>query len=245
MVKLRGFSLFEVLISLFSATLLMTLIMQQYLISKREYLRTQELLEKQTELKMVTDLIRNSLRQGGFTPCSGIGALESSDRRSGKIGLSAIEVRPDKKNALQINRMGEQFSKIEQILGPRQLILPLGRAYKKQETILIADCFHAEVQRIGAVSLTKGGTVLTLTKPLLFNYSTPAYLGIWLEELYFMQKNCQGELSLFYKAQHAEELSRLINKFQVNFNPQKMLVEVTLGLKEFKDMVMVTKVRAG
>lgn len=247
MKKQKGTSLLELLISLFVASLLMTLILQQYLITKRQYTQMHGLLEQSIELQMVTDLIRDSVRMAGFTPCVGISSLYSIDRRSGRTGLSAIVLNGEKNTALQINKMNENFATVVQQLGPSQLLLQTDTDYEEREAVLIADCYHAEVQQIRTVNKTKAGTVLTLTKSLAFDYITPIYLGEWVEERYFIQTNKTGRPALFYKHMHAEELASFIQSLAVklNFIRGKMIVEVNLGLPKPLNWSVKTEVRAG
>ncbi|CDZ77102.1 Tfp pilus assembly protein PilW [Legionella massiliensis] len=247
MKKQEGISLLELLISLFVASLLMTLMLQQYLITKRQYREIHRLLERSIELQMVTDLIRASVRMAGFTPCGGINSLNSIDRRNARTGLNAILINGEKSNSLQINKMGDRFATVMQQLGPTQLLLQTDIDYEEQEAVLIADCFHAEVQQIAATSKTKAGTVLTFTKPLAFDYLAPIYLGEWVEERFFIQKNKIGDPALFYKQKHAEELTNVIQSLAVklSFIRGKIMVEVNLGLQKNSNWLVRTVVRAG
>jgi hypothetical protein len=243
--KQGGISLLELVISLFAASLLLTLIMQQYLQSKRQYLRMQVLLEQTLDLQLVTDLIRDSIRRGGFTPCRGISSLQSIDRRNG-TELVAVESRSGQEKALQVNRMNEQFATVIRQLSPNQLLVKADIHYEKQQPILIADCYHAEVQEILQARKTIAGTILTFKKALRFSYIAPVYLGEWLEELFFMQKNKQGKASLFYKQNHVDELSSFINSLSVSLSSSqgKTLVEVGLGTEQLQKLIVVTEVRA-
>src|SRR3954452_3751297 len=106
MTRQRGFSLLELIVSLFAASLLMMLIMQQYLVSKREYVQMRMLLQQNIEIQLVSDLIRNSLRKSGFTPCAGLSSLQTIDSRRGRTGLVAVEAKA-RDEILRINRMDE------------------------------------------------------------------------------------------------------------------------------------------
>jgi hypothetical protein len=246
MISKRGISLIELMISLFAASLIMMLIMQQYLVSKRQYLQIRTQLTKNIELELLSDLIRDSLRRGGFTPCGGISSLQSLDRRNGKTGLVAVEVSADQKS-LQINRMNEHLTTVLRQLSPRELLVGRAIPFKKKQTVMIADCYHAEVQRILELRKTTAGTILTFKKALAFHFIAPVYLSEWIEERFFIQKNFQGVPSLFYKQNHSEELSPLIKSLAINlnFSPEKNLVELTLGLEPSQHFIIKSEVRAG
>jgi hypothetical protein len=246
MTKQGGISLIELVISLFAATLLMTLIMQHYLQAKRQYLRMQTLLEQTLELQLVSDLIRDSVRRGGFTPCRGISSLQSMDRRNGKTGLVAVESGSGKDKTLEINRMNEHFATVIKHLSSNQLLVKTDINYEKQQPILIADCYRAEVQEVLQAQKTPAGTILTLKNALRFSYIAPVYLGEWIEEQFFMHKNKQGLPSLFYKQNHVDELSSFVNSLTVDLRSSqgKTLVEVGLGSKLLPKLVVVTEVRA-
>ncbi|MBA3537604.1 MAG: hypothetical protein H0T84_13520 [Tatlockia sp.] len=247
MTKQGGISLIEIVISLFTATLVMTLIMQHYLQAKRQYIRMQSLLEQTIEVQMVSDMIRGSVRRGGFTPCRGLSSLQSIDRRNGKTGLLPVESGSEKEKSLTINRMNEHFGTVIRQLNPKQLLVKANIQYEKQQSILIADCYSAEVQVILEAKKTLTGAILTLKNTLKFSYKTPVYIGEWIEEKFFIQKNKQGLSSLFYKGNHVDELSNLVNSLSVELKSSqgKTLVEVGLGSEFLPTTTIVTEVRAG
>jgi type II secretory pathway component PulJ len=246
MTRQQGISLLELLISSFLASFLLAVVMQHYLASKRQFINVQALLEQALELQLLNDLIRDSLRRGGFTPCMGISSLQSIDRRSGRTNLRAIETKAGKHQALRINRMSERFTRITHQLGPSQVVVSAVNLYKAKQTMLIADCYHAEVQQILRAQKTNAGIILTLAQPLAFNYIAPVYLGEWIEEEFFVQKNSQGHLALFYQQDHAEELSAQVNKMFVKLTTSrgKTLVQISWGLEKSQSMIIETEVRA-
>lgn len=245
--KQEGLSLVEILISLFLASLLMAVVMQQYLASKRQYMHVQTLLEQAFELHLVTDLIRDSLRRGGFTPCMGINSLTTLDGRNGETQLRAIKVKEGEEDDLYINRMSEHFMTVALQISPSKFLLRSKESLERVQTVLVADCYHAEVQQVSRIQKTTAGVLLQLSKPLAFNYTAPIYVGEWIEEAFYIQKNRQGHAALFYQLKHAEELSSSINKMSIDLksNQGKTLVQVKLGLEQAKPLLIETEVRAG
>ncbi|MBA2651965.1 MAG: hypothetical protein H0U73_06855 [Tatlockia sp.] len=240
--KTGGFSLIELIISLFAVSLLMTLLMQQYLLSKRQYTKMRTLLEQNLELQLVTDLISNSLRSAGFTPCASVSSLQSIDRRNGKTQLVAVGL--GKEKGLQINKMDDHFATVDQQLSPSQLLIKGDIHYETKQAVLIADCYHAEVHEVLKARKTKSGIVLTLNNSLAFNYIAPIYLGEWIEEEFFVKKNQQNGSSLFYKNKHTDVVSSLIHSLSIHFDG-KTHVEVSIGLEKMPNLVIKTEVRGG
>ncbi|MBA2656321.1 MAG: prepilin-type N-terminal cleavage/methylation domain-containing protein [Tatlockia sp.] len=240
----KGFSLIELMFSLFAISLLVTLVMQQYLVSKRQYLKMQNLLEQNLELHLVTGMIRNAIHSAGFTPCQGLSALESMDRRNCKLKLAPLKILKGNLKGFKLSKMDESFTKLEQQLGPRELLIKSKIHYDTKQTILIADCYHAETQEIISTKTTSRGQVLTIKAPLAFNYLAPVYLGKWVEETFLIKKNKQNKFSLFYESQQAEELSSLVDDMFINI-PGKGQIEVGLIMAKQKNILIKTKIRAG
>ncbi len=247
MTKQQGVSLVELMISALLASLLLALVLQQYLVSKRQYLRLYARLEQDIELQTINDLLRDSIRKAGFTPCRGINSLQSIDRRNGKTALAAVATSVGKRDGLAITRMSEDFTTVMRRLNPKQLLLRSNVHFAAQQVILIADCYHAEVQPVLDARKTSAGTILTLSNNLAFDYIDPIYLGEWLEEAFFIQKNQQGKSALFYQFKRPEELSDQIVKLIVDLKSYRGndLVAVRWGFKNSKTMDIETEVRAG
>ncbi|WP_051555176.1 PilW family protein [Legionella fairfieldensis] len=246
MSRQQGISLVELLIGLFLTGFLVTIMMQHYLASKRQYRYVQSLLDQSYELQLVSDLIRNSVRHAGFTPCRGLNALQVVDRRDSRSASnSAIAMQSGKKTGFSIHRMSEYFSSVIKSISPTKLFLKAGVLYQEGQTILIADCYHAEIQQIEHVQSNKTGSIIRLTKPLMFDYVMPVYVGEWIEEAFFIQKNQQGRQSLFYQQKHAEELGSLINNLSVEINSfkEKKRVRVILSMNTSQRIEIDTGIR--
>ncbi|MFA5959290.1 MAG: prepilin-type N-terminal cleavage/methylation domain-containing protein [Tatlockia sp.] len=238
----QGMGLVELLISLFIGSLVLSLLMHQYLLGKTHYVQTNAQIEETVDLHMVSSFMRNSLRNAGFTPCRGISSLQTEDTRNGKSHLSAVE---SKGQSLSLNRMSGEFSTVIQQLSPNELLLRTFLPLKSAQNILIADCFHAEVQPLPRIQKTAGGAYLTLNKKLRFEYQPPIYVGEWIEEQFFIQKNSQGNPALFYHQKRSEELTETIRSLEPEISRHKGGARVTLklGLKQGTYQVIETRVR--
>lgn len=245
MYKQSGVSLAEVLIGLVLASLIMTLLMQFYLSSKRQYLEAEDILSRSFDLRWVGELLSDSIRRAGFTPCVGIEQLIVNDRRPKGGVIHALSVNNEVPQSIQINRMHEHFSQVLKIKHFTQIMVASTRLFKAKRPLMIADCEHAEVQNIVAVESAPGGTLITLARPLLFSYAAGASVGEFLEERWFIKKNRQAEASLHYQLAQTEEITPLVHSLNTQLKNAhgRALLEVNLGLAEGKIYKLLVAVR--
>lgn len=241
-----GTGLPEILIGLLLSTFIMTGLMHQYLSTKWQLLHIQTALDASTERQLVADLIRTSTHKAGFTPCLSINRLITVDQRDGHKNLTAIEVDTTVRPTLRINRMSDSFTEVSQILSPIKLLAADGQPLSYEHPVLIADCYHAEVQFINNVAQSENGQTITLDKPLAFDYQLPVYIGAWVEEAFFVREGKSGKKGLFYQAYHTDELSRLVNAMSLNLHHYQTgtLLQITLGLVDAPTVEIDAKVRA-
>lgn len=245
MIKQSGISLVEVLVSLFLASMIMTLLIQYYLGSKRQYLEAEKILEKSFELQWISDLLSDGIRRAGFTPCVNIEQLQVIDHRGGQENIHALKIENQPYQALQINRMHEEFAKITKIVSPRQILVQNSVVFHKKRPILIADCEHAEVHELFSVEQQEKALLLQLNKPLVFSYSASAYVGAFLEERWLIRKNATGDDTLHYHLIQTEEITSLIHSLHIDeqLAYKKQLLKVVLGLDEQKTYQFMVAVR--
>lgn len=209
-----GIGLPEVLISLFLTSLIMATLGQIYLSNKRQYSEAQTVLSASLDLQWVSDLLSDSIRHAGFTPCLGVDQMETIDRRNNKKNLSGLTIEQSPQQSVQVNRMSNLFSKVIAIQNTTQLIVSNTVLFKKHRPILIADCEHAEVHQILSVEKSAKTYLLTLAKPIMFSYPTTTYAGEWFEEKWFIKPNTKKDRTLHYKLFQTEELSSLIHSLK-------------------------------
>lgn len=244
MIKQEGLTLPELLISLLLSSLILAALAQYYFSNKKQYITAQQALSQQYDVQLVSELLRNSIRQAGFTPCTGLNWLKFYDDNSHPA--TPIAVNYGVHHAVHIERMSEEFAVINQFVDASQLLVEHNEAFDAKQTVLIADCFHAETAIIASMrNRDKHHLVIRLKHPLHFDYFLPAYLGLWLQEEFFIQKNSNGQAALFYKLNHAEELTPYINSFsaQLLSNQNQLLVNLTLGLANNQTIELKTAPR--
>lgn len=243
--KPNGFGLAEVLISLFLSSLILTLMVPLYVNTKLYYQGLQDELTQEFEIRWVSDLLSDSIRRAGFTPCLGIEQLKTIDSRSDKQLITALSVNNAYPKSIQVQRMTEHFGKVTQFLNKNELFISEKIEVNTNKPILIADCEHAEVHEIEKIDKSTHGQIITLTKPLFFSYPETAYLGEWLEERWQIKINSLGKPALYYHLAHTDELSSFVQSLDVTVSriQDKHLVKVNLGLERDKLLNLMVIVR--
>lgn len=236
----KGVSVLELLIGLFLASIILTVLMQFYLNNKKQYTESQIALETWFDVQWVSDQLGDSIRKAGFTPCLGINQLTTKGLRGEH--LQALRSQPQ---SLQISRMSELYASVRAFQSKTELLVSNGGFFKERHLLLIADCEHAEVHQILNVEQVSSGTLITLDRPLEFYYDLPTYAGEWLEEQWFIKTNEQGDNALYYKLVHSEELSPLIHSLttRIQSKHDKQWVEAVLGWDEDKRHNLTVMVR--
>ncbi|CAM4488461.1 MAG: hypothetical protein LEGION0403_FIIPPAGN_00416 [Legionella sp.] len=229
--KHAGISLSEVLIGLFLSSLLMTMLMQFYSQSKQGYIEMERMLATNFDLRWVSDLLSDSIRRAGFTPCLGIDQLNL--KKQGML-VHGLHIENGPRYLLQINRMHEQFAEVINIPNTRQILVPQASSFNKKRPLIIADCEQAEIQRSFSMRTHAKGVLITLDKPLQFKYTGVVYVGEYWEERWFIKKNAQGKPALFYQLGQPEEVTSLIQSLHSYRQHQNgaVLMQVALGLAE-------------
>jgi type II secretory pathway component PulJ len=242
----KGLGLPELLIALMLSSFIMTGLMHHYLSAKKQYTDIQKKLERSIDLQLVTDLMRDSIRRAGFTPCLSINHLITLDQRSEPKHLVAVELGSDTTPWLRISRMNEHFDTVLKITSQTRLSTTNTHLLHHDQSILITDCYHAEVQKVGEATHTIGNQNITFIKPLAFAYHEPIFVGEWLEETYSIRIGSDGKKALFYQHQHAEELTTAVHTMaaRLNSNQRSMLLQIILGLDKEHALELETMVRA-
>lgn len=239
--KQRGVSLTELMISLCLSSLLMMALIQTYMSGKRQYMHSQQVIEQGFELQLVSELMRESVRSAGFAPCIGINHLMTKDHRGRPERLAAIKFGVGNSHSVTFARMGEDYARVLKQISPNRLLVEGRHAFDTRHPVVIADCFHAEVHFVASSQKMPEGRVVTLTKPLAFNYSLPCSLGEWLEERFYIEKNNQGKPALFYDTYHREELTDLVDGLSNRL--EHSLLHTTLKLAKGGELVLDTRIR--
>jgi type II secretory pathway pseudopilin PulG len=210
-----GFGLVEMMLSLLLSGILIALITQHYLSLQQQSKQTNQTISIHYHQTQISELLRTSIQQAGFSPCLSIPWLAGEDEARHALP-APIEINNDKNHALQISRMSEDFSIVKQLLTSQTLLVEPDVTFRNDEKILIADCFHAEVKTIQKAQHQRGVWHITLTTPLHAHYQSPIYLGEWLLERYYIAQNSHGETVLYYQTNRPEAISNNIQSMSVH-----------------------------
>jgi hypothetical protein len=193
--KQAGFSLVELLVCLLLSMLLILILIQHLLSVSRQSQQVHALLQETIELQWVFDVMRARIVHAGFTPCKRLSQLNTIDTRTGQAHLLGLTVLP---HQVLIYKMDETAFSLAVPLSAHQLQVK-NLSLKPNRAVIIANCTHAEVHQVAG----KIGDVITLTKPLVFDYAQEMYLGAWIEEG-FIFKPGKG---FFFKQQHVDYMA--------------------------------------
>ena len=237
-----GFGLLEILIGLMLSSLILIMLGRYAILIQNQATHINNLFAEDIELRRVTDMLRTSIWQAGFTPCLNVDRLISIDQRKSPTFVHAI----DFIDGININRMNPRFSEIISWDDRQTITLDKHTKIMLDHAVIIADCEHAEVQSISSIYPGKNGTKLRLERASAFTYTPPVYVGEWIEERFFVQKKSGKVSALFYKWHHVDRLTDLVHALSaqaINL-PLGRLIKVTLGLDQSKTLDVYATVRA-
>ena len=167
--------------------------------------------------------------------------LVGNDRRHGDKTLRSVDIG----TSLQINRMSSRFNKVLNILSDDQLKASTDLPFQTHQSIVISDCYHAEVQSIHQIKHSTTDQTLILERPFLFQYQAPVYIGAWVEETYAIHKKKNNDPALYLGSSHQEELSPYVHALSARLetNASRRLLFVTLSLDRGHQIIIETMLR--
>ena len=234
-----GLSLVELMLSAALSCLLISVLIHMFLSSKNQYAFTQKRLTREFELMQVSELLRDSSRRAGFTPCRNIRRLISKDRRNPDHRLSGIETRVGPYHALQIAYVSDEFFPVQSWLSSTRLRVAGRAAFAPGQALVLADCFYAEVLTVASSRVQGKDTLITLDRAWRFPYSQPTYVGAWVEERFYAKPGSPG---LFYDARQPEQLTNHIVGLVAD-QSQDQLLRVHLKADDGKTLMLETRPR--
>jgi len=199
--KQAGFGLTELLVSFFISTLLILILTQHLLSVSRQHHQVHATLDQAMELQWVFDVIRDRVHHAGFTPCRRLDHLVSIDTRDVPESLMPIELDQEHHAKLYLRKMNEAAITQASIKTNTVFFMNKSVSLKPDRPIIIADCTHAEVHDVERIEPTRGGHLVYLKKPLVFDYEPQVYVAEWMVEAFYFKK------ALFYQQHRADKLT--------------------------------------
>lgn len=232
----QGVSLPEMMVALFLSSLIILILTTQYLGMKRYYQQTEKKIAHALEWQLIIDLIRDSTRQAGFTPCMNIDKLTTADTRF----LPKKWVSIDVQSGIHLNHMSAQYGHLIQQISSTSWLAAADVSLSPQLPVLISDCYHAEIHTLEKM---RGSQEIHLKEPMKYTYVPPIYIGQWLEEHFYSRSE-----KLFYQLGHVDVLSTLVNDLSASLYTQhgERFVHTILRIDAEKDeIVFDTLLRVG
>jgi len=226
--KVAGFSLTELLVSFFISTLLILILTQHLLAMSRQHHHVHAALDQAMELQWVLDVMRDKVHHAGFTPCRRLDHLITIDTREHPESLLPIEIDQDDSSKLYLRKMNEAVFTQASIKSNAVLFInKLDKfvSLNPDRPVLIADCTHAEVHDVASIEPTRGGRLVTLKTPLVFDYEPEVYVGEWMSESFYFKK------ALFYKQHRADKLTSQIQQIQFELKHHADTAYPILGMQ--------------
>lgn len=238
MKSLSGFMLLEILISLLLASVILTLLTRHFFHVKQVYRHHQSALEEANERAFIANLMRNKIQMAGFTPCGNVSNLNTSADNSLQPPLKGLVIKP---NSLQINRMSEPIGLVNRLLTRHLLEVSGAFKIKSGDRVMVSDCLHAELHQVDYTVHRQNQQLIGLQQALHYEYQLPAYIAPWVSERFYTKPNQTNRASLFYKAQHADELSANVDAIEVQV--EGVLVRVRLLFNQITQLELFTALR--
>ena len=212
--KFAGFGLTELLVSFFISTLLILILTQHLLSVSRQHHQVHATLDQAMELQWVFDVIRDRVHHAGFTSCRRMDHLISIDTRDMPESLLPIEIEQGSHAKLYIRKMNEAAITQASIKTNTVFFMNQSVSLKPDRPVIIADCTHAEVHDVERIEPTRGGHLVYLKKPLVFDYEREVYVGEWMVEAFYFKK------ALFYQQHRADKLTSHIKSIVFDLDNQ-------------------------
>lgn len=209
-----GFGLLETFISMCIVSIILITLINNYFLLKTQVKKSRDSLNHFEQMIMTYDLLKQSVRKAGFAPCINIEQLVTYDHRFNNH-LTAISFVNSQQAFIKINRMSEDFATAKKI-GANAFLLDTNIKLDVKYPVIIADCFHAEVQNLSNIIYSSEGIKVVLKNPLKFHYQSPSYIGMWLDEKFFIQKSLNNNPALFFESlKRVDELSNEISHLYI------------------------------
>lgn len=221
-----GFSLSEILVCLLLVGILFSGLLQQYLQVYRQDKFLQNNIEQSFDLQYLSELLRASIRNAGFTPCANLNSLQTANLVAFKQLNAGFEV----------IRMSENYKTFSSLVDEIQL--PISFKHNKSNKILISDCFHAEV--LNYTLLTKDMKTITikLNNPPIFRYVAPIYIGEMLREKFYLKGG-----DIYFTDNRASKLISGVRQFFSTIDIDK-IVQITIIFNQLHPQTLYARMRS-
>lgn len=238
-----GVGLIELMVVLCLSSFLTLILLNQMLVTKKEEMKTSDVLAKAYDLNFISELMKNNIRQAGYTPCAAIDQLHHPKH----VGttLTGIVFDTKQQDALTIHHMAQPIRLVDSIISRSEIAVRGRPAFSPADVLMVADCFHAQVVRLRSIKTDGHDTWLHLGTHLSFSYTSPVYIGLWKTQRFFMNKNVKGVWRLYIQQKRPEALSEWVEDMRVSqeIHQGEKIIHITFQLPHAESWTMQARVR--
>jgi hypothetical protein len=234
---MRGFSLSEVLVSLFLSSLLLSVLMGEYVTVVAQYRALTRHITQELNETFATRWIRFRLKRAGFTPCKPLSQLKRLDNEA---AIQPITITQG--SILQLNSMSEASQRVIEAIASDNLTVQHSLILNPKKSVLLANCHEAEKATLLDMKKSGGVVHLLFEKPLHIHMDEPLYVGSLIEESFSVKRLLSGQLGLLYqRGGHADELWPDIDAWSIQqVNPR--VISMRIHPHQGRDVEIVTRV---
>lgn len=203
LLRQKGLSLIELLYALVLSLCITAFLLQIYSTENHVYTKYQRVLDARFETLYVSDLIADSVHHAGFSACLSLANLD--------FGEESLYFQPLSFNdqVLHVQRMATEFAEIVSLDNPFSVQIYPKKPWRVGQKLIIADCSQARWNSIQSIEHRGNSSVLVFKKALPAVFKTPVFVGLWMDERFFLK---QG--TFYYQNQkHKEPLTEDIKAF--------------------------------
>lgn len=201
--RIQGFYTLELMIALLLSFVILAGLNQYYGIGRYQHQELYKQIDISFDLVMVEQLLRQSIRRAGFTPCLPLDSLVTDDGQGRTLRTYQID---PSGTSLTLSGMDNTIFAVQ---STHKAQIQVNERFKAGHTYLIADCYRAEL--IHPIQFESSFWILKA--PLKFKYVPPVYVGLWLKEQFAMTKRPRARL--MYVHDHPEELTLYVRELAV------------------------------
>ncbi len=246
MEKERGVSLVELLIVIALSSFIVEGLFSVYLRTKEHHRQHNALQEITEETRFMNQLLNRAIQGAGYLGWSSWDKIPVYDPSQQDLLQKPIlileknlpenikkKIKPDTK-AIELRQMDFNVVSLAEpvSLNSYEIKIEKGNYWKKENYLLIADKEHAEIIRIKSIqTLLNQQQVIHLYEPLHYLYEKGAYVGYYLDKIYFIgetgkkyqNKSAVYGLYMYSENGMTEEITELISDMNFQWIKAKTL----------------------
>lgn len=246
-IVVHGFSLSELMVSLFLSSVISIGLFKSYFLVKDNYLTMIKKIRQHQEQLLIMSELQNAIGLAGFSPCLNLSNL-AFDKT---LPVIAIVQADDKtlptairnravagSDIIIINRMDTTYSQAVLTSVKTRIGIAPPLQIKSKDKLLMVSCYQYHLSIIANLSSSQNSQQAQLVTAHDFQISDRVYLSPLITQLFYIGHNSRKGLSLFMSDGRSEEISDQIKKINaIWLNPR--LLQLQLIFKESNKTLLI------